>query len=318
MRRHTVFVSIDIDNGILTAVGRGILDGKCRNDNVLATIGHRRRSRTFHIRRAHHQRVGIGRHLKRLRFHTISVTPCVMPIVDRVVIDKGAVTTSARQVTRIRALGEGDVRTAIGTLRQSRNHNLVQTMDVCRIVGNGIKITRNQIIDERPGRVVMGAVLIEEMEGHRTGAVRFHVRNTVQKDWDDLVAADILDGVRLRTTGIHQTRNGHSSVLRHIQRGGQFDVVGKLPRLGMACTIGVRIVEDQLALTAVVSRAVNGQSTGSERVAAGIRHRGQSDSRSNGIIDTVHRGILGLRQSKVELLNMPCIFPVVCRVVDRV
>ena len=117
MSRHTIFVSIDINHRILTAVGRGILDGKRRDDDVLATIGHRRRNRTFHIRCTHHQRVSIGRHLERLGFHTISVTPSVMLVVDRVVIDEGTVTTSARQVTRICARSKRDVRTAIGTLR---------------------------------------------------------------------------------------------------------------------------------------------------------------------------------------------------------
>ena len=80
-------------------------------------------------------------------------------------------------------------------------------MDVCRIVCNGVKVTRCQIIDESPDRIVMGAVRIAEMEGHRSSTIRIHIRNTIQIDWRNLIAADIGDGVRLRTTGIHRTRD---------------------------------------------------------------------------------------------------------------
>ncbi len=213
MSRDTVFVSIDIDNGVLTAVCRGILDGKRRDDQ--RTTRHSRRGRTSHIRCAHHQRVCIGGHLKRLGRHTVSVTPRVIFAIDGVGIDERTVATTVRQRARIRTVIQFDGISTIDNNRFRGSMNLAHTMHVGRVVLFRSELTGSQRVNKLPDGTVSSAIGVAITVGHRTRAVRVNHGRTIYIDRDNPVSASIGNRVHLRTFHIHQTGGASLSVGRN-------------------------------------------------------------------------------------------------------
>ena len=321
-----VIRTVIIGEGVFHRVGAAVLRTvdlrQHRDDRVAAAVGHRRGRRARHVGDALHAGHRIGGKLKRLGRHLVGVAPRVRDIVDRVGENEGRVAATAGQSAGVHSLEQIYSVTAVGDDREYRIFDFRETVDHRGIVFLRFKLAGNQVEHILPDGVMVGTVAVMEFEGHRSGTVQRHIRNTVHAgivSRFNLIAAHIMHRRRIGTSHIGKTRLGGTTIRRErIKLSRQLNVVGKFPNLRMSGAIGIRIIEHQVALAAVISRAVDGKRTGGEHVLAGIFHRRQCNARGLGLRQTVHRGILGGRQREVVRNDMPGVFPSVIRIVDRV
>ena len=165
-----------------------------------------------------------------------------------------------------------------------------------------------------------GAVGVSVAEDDGAGAVKVEGGGAVHEDGIDGPAADIGDGLCSRSVDVHQTGHGGAVISGHAGDDvGHHDVEGEGPIVGVARTVSVRIVVNDVALASVEAGTVDGGGPWGEGVAAEIGDGGQDDAVGGDVGQAVDGGLAaGGGDGEVHRNDMVDVGPCVDSVVDRV